>query len=396
MKSSLSPFLFIVLFLISTGSFAQSERKELSPGYYVVVAAYAKSKENMAIMYVNSLRSKGYNNANYGFNTSRNLYYVYLNYFTTLKEGILDMLDTRKKGVFTDAWVRVIPGVIKPPVEESDTLNIPLPEPVDTTAVSIDTIQVEVEEELEEKVLQTEPLSLTNSEVFFNLFNATNNRIIEGDVEIVDPERARLLDKAKSNEYVLLPDPKNNTGKLLLIAEVFGYRKMQYEINANSPLTDSTESFVEMLGTTFVIYFDMVRYRKGDIVTLYNVYFYNDAAIMMPESKYELNSLLELMQENKNYRIRLHGHTNGNYHGKIITGVDDNFFSLNGETRTTLGSAKELSGLRAKAIANWLVNNGIDPSRVEIKAWGGRRPLFDKNGPNARKNVRVEVEVLED
>ena len=41
---------------------------------------------------------------------------------------------------------------------------------------------------------------------------------------------------------------------------------------------------------------------------------------MLPESKYELNSLLQLMNENSRYRISLHGHTNGNYTGKIFDG----------------------------------------------------------------------------
>jgi outer membrane protein OmpA-like peptidoglycan-associated protein len=40
--------------------------------------------------------------------------------------------------------------------------------------------------------------------------------------------------------------------------------------------------------------------------------------------------------------------------------------------------------------------NGINESRVEIKAWGGKRPLYDRHGANAKRNVRVEVEILEE
>jgi outer membrane protein OmpA-like peptidoglycan-associated protein len=148
------------------------------------------------------------------------------------------------------------------------------------------------------------------------------------------------------------------------------------------------------MGTTLVINFDLVRYHKGDIATLFNVYFYNDAALMLPESKYELNSLLQLMNENQNYRIRLHGHTNGSYTGKILTtGENKNFFSLDG-ARQGMGSAKDLSRSRAEVIREYLASNGVNPSRVEVKAWGGKRPLYDKNSANARKNVRVDVEIL--
>jgi hypothetical protein len=120
-----------------------------------------------------------------------------------------------------------------------------------------------------------------------------------------------LIEKAKGNEYITMPDPKSKSGQLTFIAEVFGYRKIQHEINYKIPLADTVKSYIDLVGTTFVINFDMVRYRAGDIATLYQVYFYNDAAIMLPESKYQLEELRALMNENPKYRIRLHGLRDG-------------------------------------------------------------------------------------
>jgi outer membrane protein OmpA-like peptidoglycan-associated protein len=138
----------------------------------------------------------------------------------------------------------------------------------------------------------------------------------------------------------------------------------------------------------------LIRLHKGDIATLYNVYFYNDAAVMLPESQYELNNLLAMMQE-KPYNIVLHGHTNGNASGKIITmGPDKNFFSLSGDVKEGFGSSKELSRERAQTIKEWLVVNGIAADRIEIKGWGGGRMIHDKHSVNAKKNVRVDVEVV--
>src|SRR6185436_17508415 len=115
-----------------------------------------------------------------------------------------------------------------------------------------------------------------------------------------------------------------------------------------------------------------------------------------PESKYELNSLLVMMQENPKYKITLHGHSNGNYHGKILTvGEEQDFFSLKG-AKESIGSAKELSGQRAEVIKAFLVSNGIAADRIAVKAWGGKRPIYDKHSANARKNVRVEVEINEE
>jgi outer membrane protein OmpA-like peptidoglycan-associated protein len=245
-------------------------------------------------------------------------------------------------------------------------------------------------------IKQYDPITLGNTEVFLSLFQGRNNRIVDGEIRVIDTERAKLLKHIKGNEYLILPDPKSKSGQLTLIAEVFGYRKVQQEINYPLPLADTAKEEIDLMGTTFVINFDMVRYHKGDIATLYNVYFYNDAALMQPESKYELNSLLQMLQENPKYKITLHGHTNGNYHGKILTvGDEKDFFSLKG-AKEQVGSAKELSGARAEVIKAYLVSSGIAQERITVKAWGGKRPIYDKHSPNARRNVRVEVEIDEE
>jgi outer membrane protein OmpA-like peptidoglycan-associated protein len=318
--------------------------KELAPGYYVVVAAYAKSRENVAQNYVEVLRLKGLS-PSYGFNSRRNLYFVYLNYFDNLKESLQDMKHTRGQGEFTDAWVRVVTGDIGSKGNDSSTPATAPTAPV-ATEIPNDTKPVAVESQpasssapsvQEPEVTENPPIkqypvmTLGNTEVFLSLYNARNNRIVDGTVQVVDTDRSRLITNVKGNEYLLLPDPKSKSGQLTLICEAFGYRKIQQEINYPLPLADTVKPYIDLMGTTLVVNFDLVRYHKGDIATLYNVYFYNDAALMLPESKFELGSLLQLMSENPKYKIRLHGHTNGNYTGKILTvGPDKNYFSLNG------------------------------------------------------------------
>jgi len=408
-------FLFpVVAILISFSSLAQ-HKQELAPGYYVVVGAYAQSRKNIAQNYAEVLTRRGFK-ADYGFNSSRNLYFVYLSYADNLRMALRNMTETRKQSEFAEAWVRVVPGVVDhaqsagstPAALKPTDAVAPAATPAPKTAVPArtepssalppsatspsDAIAVTDNPPIK----QYNPVNLENTEVFLSLFHGRNNRIVDGEVKVIDTERARLLNTVKGNEYVNLPDPKTKSGQLTLIAEVFGYRKVQTEINYPLPLRDTVKDEIDLMGTTIVINFDMIRYHRGDIVTMYNVYFYNDAAIMQPESKYELNSLLELMRENPKYKIVLHGHTNGNYHGKIIVmGEAKNFFSLSG-SREMRGSAKALSGQRAEAIKEYLISNGIAADRIGVKAWGGRRPLYDKHSPNARKNVRVEVEIVEE
>jgi outer membrane protein OmpA-like peptidoglycan-associated protein len=402
----MSPYLRILVGLVIlhcyTIAFAQNS-KELIPGYYIVVSAYAKSQQNMAQQYVEVLRGKGHNAA-YGYNSSRNFYFVYLKYFNNLQESLRDMKKTRAEGSFTDAWVRVVSGDI-PFVPDPDSSR-----PPGSNAIAIETStptdavldhnQASAPDEIpitnNPEIVQYPVMTLGNTEVFLSLFNARNNRIVEGDVDVIDTERAKLIAKVKGNEYLNLPDPKSKSGQLTLICDVFGYRKIQQEINYPLPLADTVKDFVDLMGTTLVVNFNLVRYHKGDLATLFNVYFYNDASLMLPESKYELNSLLQLLQENPKYRIRLHGHTNGNYRGKIISmGPDKNFFSLTGSVQRT-GTAKELSYDRAEIVKAYLESQGIQSDRMELKGWAGRRPIYDKNSANAKRNVRVVVEILED
>ena len=116
---------------------------------------------------------------------------------------------------------------------------------------------------------------------------------------------------------------------------------------------------------------------------------------MRPESRYEVNSLLEMLRENPKYKIRIHGHANGNATGKIISATEESdLFSLT-NTKDGFGSAKKLSEERAKVIQQYLLREGIEHRRMAVKAWGGKRPLFDKNSAQAQGNVRVEIEILE-
>lgn len=41
-----------------------------------------------------------------------------------------------------------------------------------------------------------------------------------------------------------------------------------------------------------------------------------------------------------------------------------------------------------------LVSKGIGPKRMEVRAWGGKKPIYDEDHPNAQANVRAEIEIL--
>jgi outer membrane protein OmpA-like peptidoglycan-associated protein len=383
----------------------------LSKGYYIVVAAYRVGQEKYMLAYSEKLNKSGLH-SKYGYDLSRNFYYVYLDFYSDFDESIREMLTTRKDAGFEKAWVRIMKD--NPPtsaevkeesqpvkevtqaekvVEEKKEQQILSPVKSEEEKQQIVSEKVEIQINGEEK---KEVPPVTAAPILFYLYNPTNSQLIDGEVEIIDTERSVLLKKEKSNQLVSIPYPKTKSGKVSLIGTSFGFRKVQHDLSAQT-LKDSLPDYVEWDKDHYVVRFDLARLHKGDIETLYNVYFFNDAAIMLPDSRYELNKLLDMLKSNPGYRIKLHGHTNGNGQGKITSmGPSKNFFELTPDVVTGYGSAKELSHQRAVAIKEWLVANQIASSRIETKAWGGSRMLHDRNSDKAHRNVRVEVEVLEE
>ncbi|MEM6755463.1 MAG: OmpA family protein, partial [Cyanobacteria bacterium P01_C01_bin.38] len=234
--------------------------------------------------------------------------------------------------------------------------------------------------------------------LYFNLLNAKKLKEVKGRVKVIDAERSKQLLVAKSHEIVNIKNPNNGSNRIKVASDIFGFKDVQYTLDLDNPVTDSTSAYVETIGDSIIVNFMLDRYRKGDVLVMYNVYFYRDAAIMKSESIYELNSLLDMLQENENYKVKIHGHTNGNSQGKIIhlDPEDKNFFSLKANHLETNGSAKKLSLYRAYSIQHWLIDQGIAEERMEIKGWGGKRMLYDKHDTQADQNVRVEIEILEE
>lgn len=433
MRNRLLQVILTISFLLHlTSTFSQ--RPNLNSGYYIVVGVYAQSREEVALSYVERIKAMGYD-ADYGFNENRKQYYVYLKHFDDLGSSVTEMLATRQRGVFTDAWVKAIKqaqgaetlagqtdettatavtadNTASPSTPESPPGSEP-PAPDNVLRQEVELAQKgEGEGEVEtassdapgintetsiSKSDKKERALIHDNEVFLALFNATTHQPVEGSVKVIDPRSHKLIATAKGNQSLSLADYKSPSGNVIFLADVFGYRKMQRELDLKNLTNDTVRSYVEVLDTALVVFFDMVRYHKGDIVTLYNVYFHNDAAIMLPESKYELNNLVALMKENPGYKIRIHGHSNGNYFGKIVSmAPGNNFFDITGPVHEGVGSARELSKRRAETLREYLLAQEIDPERVSIKAWGGRRPMYNQNSVLAGKNIRVEVEIVDE
>jgi len=109
-------------------------------------------------------------------------------------------------------------------------------------------------------------------------------------------------------------------------------------------------------------------------IVLKNVFFETGSAELLPASLKELNTLQNLLETKKDLRIQLRGHTDN------IGSEEDN---------------QILSESRAKAVYDYLIEKGIDASRLAFKGFGESQPVDSNEIPEGRqKNRRTEFLVL--
>ncbi len=417
MKYTFIALLGILLTVSPKPSEANINQVDSASTNYVVIGAFSHKKNAlMFTSHANQLVEAEHLIARYELHTHNNLFYVYVLSTKDHERAINEAKKLRHETEFADTWVYRGPlgihekhqknGVDIDPISRKKIEHVKQSD----AHPAIERISAEIHKNTNENkkadsvahgIERTASTKNNNipddgtegKKVVFNLYKAVDNSILEGEVKVIDAESAKKIGTYKANVPVKL-SASNKSQKLSFVCEVFGYRKVQRELDYNAEM-DVEYSINE--DKAVVIPFELVRLRKGDIAVMYNVFFYKDAGVMRPESHFEINSLYEMLKENPNCRIKIHGHTNGSAMGRIITMGDNtkNFFSLSG-THEGIGSAKKLSDVRAKTIKKYLVNNGIDESRMEVKAWGGKRPLFDKFSSHAQENIRVEIEILQD
>ncbi len=110
-------------------------------------------------------------------------------------------------------------------------------------------------------------------------------------------------------------------------------------------------------------------------VVLNNVFFETGSAELLPRSKVELDKLYDLLVQNPELKIQINGHT-------------DNVGSVQ--------SNKELSMNRAKAVYDYLVEKGINPSRLRYKGFGESKPVISNDTEEGRRlNRRTEFQIIQ-
>lgn len=416
-------FKLIGFLFLSLRAFAIDGQLNAENSNYVVIGAFA-SQEN-AEHFVQIAKKQSFD-AHFEMNSNRHLFYVYVLHTGNKQLAIEEAVKLRQKTAFWDTWV--FSGLLgkedalnkgsdyHPETGEklshitaddhqlvvSEKVNTPTKEEsapakematVTTSAAAPETTSpATADSTVATTFSKSEEAEGNGSHFVFKIFRTSNQKAVDGEVDIIDPEKKKKIVSYRGNKDVVVR-PVNKTGEVSLECEVFGFRKVTKTVNLKTP---QPIDGVTVENEQAIVPFELTRLKKGDYAIMYNVYFFKDAAIMKPESRYELNSLRDMLKENPKYKIKIHGHTNGNAAGKIIEpGESKDLFSLSG-TKESFGTAKTLSEERAITIYDFLIAEGIDASRMLVKGWGGKKPILDKEHALAHTNVRVEIEIIEE
>lgn len=382
----LSRRLLVLCFLLITAN-------GLAQQFYVIVGAFAQ--ESNAQKYTGYVRSLRYA-AEYKLNVEKKLFYVYVLKSRIKDDAALQAQQLQQDSEFKDAWVFSGHLGNSPPPDQQDVAVIAAPVPDDTPPEKVDsanTTSVAVPGPITD-VPSVEPEIKVRGKLFRFQLQTVDGQTVNGEVHNVDYRRGREIAAYKTNDYVdVLPPPRDNN-PMSIVCGIFGYKEVVKLVDYNNPGSDAGVTKDEK--GAWVIPYQLERLKKGDVSVMYHVAFYKDAVVMLAQSMAEMDELVNMMRDNPNYRIKIHGHCNGNNTRKIIAlGAGKNYFTIQGSDER-IGSAKELSKLRAEAVQNYLEEHGVPKERSTVFAWGGQNMLVPETSPSAKLNDRIEIEIQAD
>ena len=116
------------------------------------------------------------------------------------------------------------------------------------------------------------------------------------------------------------------------------------------------------------------RLASGEPIRMEKIQFDADSIVIKPEAVPSIDELYEFLYDNPTIIIEVSGHTNS-------LPADD--------------YCDRISTARAKSVADYLINKGIESRRVISIGHGKRKPIAPNQTPEGRKkNQRVEIRLI--
>lgn len=210
------------------------------------------------------------------------------------------------------------------------------------------------------QLLWESPEDKTSS--FFGLFEDTPRKVIPNKYLFTSPPKKEPIpalpepDKEEEEAVVAKKNPRESQKK----EKPAGIeRTSAMPVKTKAPERTDSTPFKDL--------------KAGEVVQFKKVWFEQGKYVLLEGSHSELDKLAEIMKRRQSLKIRIEGHTDN---------VGDP------------GLNQSLSLFRAKVVATYLLDKGIDAARLEAVGFGDRRPVADNSTEEGRaKNRRVEFVV---
>jgi len=255
----------------------------------------------------------------------------------------------------------IFQGIIVPP----EPVAVVIPPPLPDTIIIRDTVLVIREVVHTPVVVPEKPAEM----VLFltgNVKDSENGDPIMAKIDVIDLSTDQVIATTASSDVdgsyrVRLPAKKSY---------MVDFRGAGYLSDMKRVVVP--ETYAEEF---FKLDMSLIKVKVGKKVVLNNILFQTGKSILTAGSYTELDRLLGILSENALMKIEISGHT-------------DNTGSL--------ALNNKLSEDRAKAVVEYLIQKGIDSSRLEFKGYGPQQPIADNSTSAGRtQNRRVEFKILE-
>lgn len=197
----------------------------------------------------------------------------------------------------------------------------------------------------------------------------------EKDIETINKKRAEL--DGTGMQYKTSSKKRSKKDDELFRKQINEFSKKRNQINGKADRTfflfdDFCLSPIQADGTHRTDEPDKIP-EVGTTIKMENVFFETGQSILLETSYTELNKITDMLNKYVSLEIQVKGHTDN---------TGDKTENLN------------LSEARAKAVVAYLVNKGVEPSRLSYKGYGSSVPIANNNTEDGKAlNRRVEFTV---
>lgn len=210
--------------------------------------------------------------------------------------------------------------------------------------------------------LQPHPVTYVKATVT----NKKTKEPVAAEIELVNLnskfEKSRIQ-RADEKGQVMLALPLRRNYAFNVSEDGFLFYSQSMQLADENSLTDP-----------IILNIELEPIEVGAQMELYNIYYETDSFRILPQSEPELQKLVAFLENNKDLRVEIQGHTDSS-----------------GNPESNL----ELSKRRAQSVVDYLAEHNIQVGRLVSEGYGDTRPIASNETAEGRKqNRRTTIKII--